>query len=699
MPSPVTTTFTNIYTERGRTQVIEAVADPVTPDGLPSEWAETPVVLLGSIAREIPPSWADMFPLSLLGIAPQGHMRSWDAAGHVFPARWENAGPLLRRADAVIVSREDVGGDDAYIAELAAQTQLLIVTDGWHGATVYENDEATRIPAPGCVRGRSDRSRRRFCRFVSVAPGRDQGSLGRRPVRQRRCLPIHRSARNGCHPHAGRGRELARGRCSGSFRCRCREIADVTRIHAFANQKGGVGKTTTAVNLGACLAEAGQRVLLVDADPQANATSSLGIASHAARLSLYDVLIRKQAAADSLLPTSHDGLQLLPSAPASAGAEVEMVPLFACEFLLRRALEPVLGQYTHVLVDCPPSLGLLTVNALASAVDGVLVPIQCEYLALEGLGRLWHTVQMVRESLNPALFISGMVLTMYDPRTNLSDQVVAEVRNHFPLQTFSTVIPRQRASERGAQLRQNDPAIRAGVRRRPRVSRFGAGAFWPAKRTRRPRSKRLWQEGTHDERTISWTGQRLRCPDPILKRRGDAAAAGPAGLLHVPVSDIVPNPRQPRTKMDPDSLAELAASIKEHGLLQPLIVTRASPTARAPFQLIAGERRWRAAQQAGLDIVPVLLERGYTPAVPGTGPGRKHPALGLESAGGGRGVSGADERFQSESTARRRPGGQESRCGRKHAPPSASAGACQDAARGWRTVRRSRTCAAWPGRR
>jgi sugar/nucleoside kinase (ribokinase family) len=147
MPSPVTTTFTNIYTERGRTQVIEAVADPVTPDGLPSEWAETPVVLLGSIAREIPPSWAELFPLSLLGIAPQGHMRSWDAAGHVFPARWENAGPLLRRADAVIVSREDVGGDDAYIAELAAQTKLLIVTDGWHGATVYENGEATRIPA------------------------------------------------------------------------------------------------------------------------------------------------------------------------------------------------------------------------------------------------------------------------------------------------------------------------------------------------------------------------------------------------------------------------------------------------------------------------------------------------------------------------------------------------------------------------
>jgi len=146
LPSPVTTTFTNIYTAHGRTQVIQAVADPVTPDGLPPEWADTPVVLLGSIARETPSSWADVFPGSIVGIAPQGHMRCWDAEGHVFPARWEDAGPLLRRADAVVLSREDVGGDDAYIAELAAQTRILIVTDGWHGATVYQGEEITRIP-------------------------------------------------------------------------------------------------------------------------------------------------------------------------------------------------------------------------------------------------------------------------------------------------------------------------------------------------------------------------------------------------------------------------------------------------------------------------------------------------------------------------------------------------------------------------
>jgi len=216
----------------------------------------------------------------------------------------------------------------------------------------------------------------------------------------------------------------------------------VTHIYAFANQKGGVGKTTTAVNLSAYLAAAGCRILLVDIDPQANATSSLGIAASELTLSLYDALIGAHPLANVVVHSFQEGLDLVPSAPALAGAEVELVSILSREHRLRKLLEPVAAQYDHVLIDCPPSLGLLTINALTAARDGVIVPIQCEYLALEGLGRLWHTIQLVRESLNPQLLISGMVLTMFDGRTNLATQVVEEVRKHFPDQAFGTVIPR-----------------------------------------------------------------------------------------------------------------------------------------------------------------------------------------------------------------------------------------------------------------
>lgn len=216
----------------------------------------------------------------------------------------------------------------------------------------------------------------------------------------------------------------------------------MARIYAIANQKGGVGKTTTTVNLAAYLAAAGQRVLLVDCDPQANASSSLGIFHGELTYSLYDSLINRVALDQIITLTNQLRLDLVPSAPALAGADVEMVNLMAREHLLRRALEPVLARYDQVLLDCPPSLSLLTVNALTAARDGVIIPIQCEYLPLEGLSRLTETIQLVRENLNPSLRIFGIVMTMFDARTNLAQQVVAEVREHFPREGFRSIIPR-----------------------------------------------------------------------------------------------------------------------------------------------------------------------------------------------------------------------------------------------------------------
>lgn len=213
------------------------------------------------------------------------------------------------------------------------------------------------------------------------------------------------------------------------------------RIYALANQKGGVGKTTTAVNLGAFLAYAGRRVLLVDADPQANATSSLGINKLALKRSIYDMIVGAEPAASLITLTNCKGLDLIPSTPALAGAEIELVEMAGREFRLRHALEPIRPRYDFVLIDTPPSLGLLTVNALAAA-DGVLIPIQCEYLPLEGLTQLLRTVGLVRQNLNPDLFIRGLILTMFDARTNLSRQVVEEIRQHFPSTAFRVVIPR-----------------------------------------------------------------------------------------------------------------------------------------------------------------------------------------------------------------------------------------------------------------
>jgi len=213
------------------------------------------------------------------------------------------------------------------------------------------------------------------------------------------------------------------------------------RIYALANQKGGVGKTTTAVNLGSFLAMLGRRVLLVDVDPQANATSSLGVDKQSLARSIYDVLIGSVYASRAIMLTAVPRLDLLPSAPALAGAEVEMVSMLGREMRLKQALGSILDHYDFILIDTPPSLGMLTVNALVAA-DGVLIPIQCEYLPLEGLTQLLYTIELVQQRLNPDLGIRGLILTMYDSRTNLARQVAADIREHFTEQVFRSIIPR-----------------------------------------------------------------------------------------------------------------------------------------------------------------------------------------------------------------------------------------------------------------
>jgi chromosome partitioning protein len=213
-------------------------------------------------------------------------------------------------------------------------------------------------------------------------------------------------------------------------------------IYTLVNQKGGVGKTTTAINMGAYLAHFGQRVLIVDLDPQANATSCLGVDKHTVKGSTYDAILNSTPVNSLVLYNEKLKLTLLPSSPALAGAEVELVAQLGRESRLKQAIAPLADHYDYILIDCPPSLGLLTVNGLMAARDGVIIPVQCEYLALEGLGQLTQTLQLVRSALFPELKVRGVVLTMFDGRTRLSSDVVTEVSRHFPEQTFKSVVPR-----------------------------------------------------------------------------------------------------------------------------------------------------------------------------------------------------------------------------------------------------------------
>ncbi len=233
----------------------------------------------------------------------------------------------------------------------------------------------------------------------------------------------------------------------------------MSKVYAITNQKGGVGKTTTSINLSAYLAAAGRRVMLIDLDPQANSSTGLGVEQPVQR-SIYEVLVQHITLNDVAITNTRPNLTVVPSAVDLAGAEIELVDMPEREYRLRRAIEPVRRNFDYILIDCPPSLGLLTLNALTAA-DGVLIPMQCEYLPLEGLSQLLNTVKLVRQRFNPSLEIGGVILTMFDPRTRLATEVVREIRTHFPKEVFQTVVGRNvrlsEAPSHGKTILEYDP--------------------------------------------------------------------------------------------------------------------------------------------------------------------------------------------------------------------------------------------------
>jgi chromosome partitioning protein len=239
-----------------------------------------------------------------------------------------------------------------------------------------------------------------------------------------------------------------------------------SRVIAIANQKGGVGKSTTAVNMSSYLGDLGYKTLLIDLDPQSNSTSGLGVTREQVDKSIYDILISNEEPRSAILKTKFNNLYIIPSSIQLAGAEIELVSTLKREYRLQHAIEKIKNDFDFIIIDCPPALGLLTINALTGAAE-VLIPIQCEYYALEGLGQLINTINLVRENLNEKLIIAGVVMTMFDQRTKLSEQVIDEVRTHFPDKVYDTIIPRNiRLSEApsyGKPILEYDPLCKGAV--------------------------------------------------------------------------------------------------------------------------------------------------------------------------------------------------------------------------------------------
>ena len=340
----------------------------------------------------------------------------------------------------------------------------------------------------------------------------------------------------------------------------------MTRIISVANQKGGVGKTTTTVNLGACLANLGKKVLLIDIDAQGNATSGMGVPKPDVAHDVYDVLVNEEPITSVVQHTSRENLDIVPATIQLAGAEIELTSMMARESRLKLAIDEVRDMYDFVLIDCPPSLGHLTINAFTAS-DSILIPVQCEYYALEGLSQLLNTIRLVQKHFNPELKIEGVLLTMYDARTNLGAEVVEEVRKYFREKVYDTIIPRNvRLSEAPSH---GLPIIDYDIRSK---GAKGLGRGIDA----------LFQDIAKLE-------------DVDVKNEQ---------VTEILLNELRPNPYQPRKTFDETSLQELANSILHSGVFQPIIVRK---SAVKGYEIIAGERRFRASKLAGKEKIPAII--------------------------------------------------------------------------------------------
>ena len=376
------------------------------------------------------------------------------------------------------------------------------------------------------------------------------------------------------------------------------------RIIAIANQKDGVGKTTTSINLSASLAAKGKKVLVIDTDPQGNTTSGFGIEKNELEDTIYELILGECSIRDCIISNVIKNVSVVPSNVNLAAAEIELIGVDKKEFILKNEVDYVKDDYDFIIIDCPPSLNMLTINSMTTA-DSVLVPIQCEYYALEGLSQLIHTINLVKERLNPNLNIDGVVFTMYDSRTNLSMQVVENVKQNLNQKVYNTLIPRNirlaEAPSYGMPINMYDPksaGAEAYMQLAEEVIKKSIGENGMAARGL---GKGL------DSLIPNALGETKTKKEAVAKAKSEATTEEKEPQTLVKITKVEPNREQPRKNFDEDALQELAESIKQFGLLQPILVQ----DRKDYYEIIAGERRWRAAKLAGLKEVPVII-RNYT---------------------------------------------------------------------------------------